>query len=49
MFKMYEMISRILAKGMDISYNSAEDNLFFLNFVFQEIGDTQLSRRSCRR
>jgi len=30
MFKLYEMISRIIAKGMDISYESPDDNLSFM-------------------
>jgi hypothetical protein len=35
MFKLYEMISCIWAKGVNISYDSAEDNLFYLKLVFK--------------
>lgn len=49
MFKFYELISRIMAKGINVGYGCEEDNLVFISLAFVADDQQQVVNRSHRR
>lgn len=49
MFMFYELISRIMAKGVNVGYGCEEDNLLFINLAFVADDQQQVLNRRHRR